>query len=162
MGSQRVGHNWATFTFTLEQGSLGSCAKLVGCCFHDLKHNWHESGPEAPGFPEERKTEGQQCQVWEQLHPQLFTDSDSSYLIMQFLQKGNLFLQGFHFTLQVKTCQRGIVNILFWKEKKKKKNGHEGRCYEVCGLSYLFILNEPDKLSLFTMRRALTNFITFK
>ena len=40
---------------------------------------------------------------------------------MQFLQKGNLFLQGFHFTLQVKTCQRGIVNILFWKEKKKKK-----------------------------------------
>ena len=40
---------------------------------------------------------------------------------MQFLQKGNLFLQGFHFTLQVKTCQRGIVNILFWKEKKKTR-----------------------------------------
>ena len=80
-----------------------------------------ESGPEAPGFPEERKIQGQLCQVREQLHQQLFTDSDSSYLIMQFLQKGNLFLQGFHFTLQVKTCQRGIVNILL-KRKKKKKN----------------------------------------
>ena len=57
---------------------------------------------------------------------------------MQFLQKGNLFLQGFHFTLQVKTCQRGIVNILFWKEKKKKQDMEEDAIKSVAYPIYSF------------------------
>ena len=36
----------------------------------------------------------------------------SAYLIMKLLQEDNLFLQGLNFALKIKTCQRGIVNIL--------------------------------------------------
>ncbi|XP_054102638.2 uncharacterized protein LOC103791227 [Callithrix jacchus] len=34
------------------------------------------------------------------------------FLFVYFLQKSNLFLQGFHFAFKVKTCRRRIVNIL--------------------------------------------------
>lgn len=37
---------------------------------------------------------------------------DSAYLIMKLLQEDNLLLQRLNFALQIKTCQRGIVNIL--------------------------------------------------
>lgn len=36
----------------------------------------------------------------------------SAYLIMKLLQEDNLLLQGLNLALKIKTCQRGIVNIL--------------------------------------------------
>lgn len=87
---------------------------------HRFGHAAPESGPEAHGSPKKKQKEqtaGQPCRGWEQLHPCAFTESDSTYLIVEFLQKGNLFLQGFHFTLKVKPCQRSIVHILFQREK---------------------------------------------
>lgn len=87
---------------------------------HRSGHAAPESGPEAHGSPKEQQKEqtaGQPCGGWEQLPPCSFAERDSTYLIVEFLQKGNLFLQGFHFTLKVKTCQRSIVHILFQRGK---------------------------------------------
>ena len=92
-----------------------------------------ESGPAAPGFPEERadRRSAVPSTVAASLH--LYMGSGSPYLIVEFLQKGNLFLQGLHFTLKVKTSQRSIVNILFWT--KKRWNMEDAQVY---GLSHLF------------------------
>lgn len=104
-----------------------------------------ESGPEAPGFPEERKTEGQLCQVREQLHPQSSTDSDSSYLIVQFLQKGNLSCRDSTLRSRSRRAKEALSTSCF--EKRKKNEDMEEDAIKSVALSYLFILNEPDKLT---------------
>ena len=57
---------------------------------------------------------------------------------MEFLQKGNLFLQGLHFPLQVQTCERSVVHILFRKEERQRLKED----VEVYGLPQVFISSE--------------------